>query len=268
MRKHFLHIIFLLIGFACMAQREWLNPSFSLPSINPAFAMSSYSFNKLDAYYNSQNYSSLQGQYSFNSIYTAVGGEINFKSSQDYSFGARAAYHTFLTRNNYHLLLGAQPNWIKTEHSFGVSPNVGLVLASSSHGKWFVGASHSWAPSLKTTEDNILNHADITRLQIARSLFRITRKMNTSLLGLVELNDRRNGGAVYRSSTTFLNFNFNRNKMVSAGWHNSAEQNNMILRVIWHRKISFAAAFSHAFSSQTTPPNTFEFSIQYAFKSK
>ena len=268
MRKQFLHITFLLISLVSIAQREWLNPSFSLPSINPAFAMSSYSFNKLDAYYNSQNYASLQGQYSFNSIYTATGGEVNYKSSIDYSIGVRAAYHTFLTRNNYHLLLGAQPNWIKTEHSFSMSPNVGIVLASSSHGRWFFGASHSWAPSYKTTEDNILNHADITRLQLARSLFRITRSMSTSLLGLIELNDRRNGGALYRSSTAFLNLNFNRNKIVSAGWHNSAEQNNMILRFIWHRKISYAAAFSYAFSSQASPTNTFEFSIQYAFKSK
>jgi hypothetical protein len=249
-------------------QTEWLNTSLALPSLNPAFAVSSHAYNRLNALYTHDGYSSIQGQLNANSIYSAFGGEVNYKDAHHYALGIRAAYHTYFTRNNYHLLIGAQPVLSKSEQSFDTHFRVGLVLSSSEHGKWLIGLS-TWInePTIRFSDYTMIKRRWYSA-QLGTALLRLNRRSVLTLLSTCNYSPETDESKALLQPLVWIKCNHSRFGALALGWRSlSSNNNDLLFRYQFTYIVTMAASYAYRLSKPNDSSNNLiELSLSYKFK--
>jgi hypothetical protein len=244
------------------AQRELLSPAFFYQSTNPAFAVSINSFDRASLAFSPGNKSSFYINKNINSIYSAFGLGADYSQDNGAMVSGLAAYHTYITRNNYHLMFGAQPKiyFAYGDQTFGVKS--GLLLTSSSPGKWLLGITYMYNDPAPGSNYGV--RANGYGLQFGKALFPITRRITTSCSAFIRyfpnqtMLDRAYEGIGYFNVAA-------RNINAGLGAYYSDSANPLILtRLIYYWKINIGATFGWNLRTKypTEVGNTFEISIQ------
>jgi hypothetical protein len=262
--KFIFYILYLILALNTHAQRELLNPVFFYQSTNPAFAVSINSFDRASMAYSPDNKGSFYINKNINSIYGAFGLGADYSQSNGAMVSGLAAYHTYVTKNNYHLMMGVQPKvyFAAGDQSFGVKS--GILLTSSLPGKWLIGMTYIHNDPAPGSNYGL--KANGFGLQFGKALFPITRMVTTSCSAFIRYFPARLGlssGESYEALGYFNAAARRVNAGLGAYYSNSA--NPLVLtRLIYFWKINIGATFGWNLRTKypTEVGNTFEISIQ------
>lgn len=172
-------VSFLLLAVVGNAQFRTLNSAFLTSIENPAFIVSPIDYNKVTTYGSSLGSLSLYGQRNINRLYSAVGGQVTRFSTNDVSVSLRAASHSLMTKNNYHVALGGELTYYNGL-SNQLSWNVGVMGMSRSIGGAAFGLTYSNFEYVTGTFSSALRRqTEVVAGFVAYSIA-LTRKMKLS----------------------------------------------------------------------------------------
>ncbi len=260
--KYIFYILYLILALNTHAQRELLNPVFFYQSTNPAFAVSVNSFDRASMAYSPGNKGSFYINKNINSLYSAIGLGVDYSQDNGAMVSGLLAYHTYITRNNYHLMIGAQPKAFFETGSqyFGIKS--GILLTSSSPGKWLIGLTYMRNDPAPGSNYGV--KANGFGLQFGKALFPITRMVTTSCSAFIRYFPNQMMLSRAYEATGFFNIAA-RNINAGMGAYYSDSANPLILtRLIYFWKINIGATFGWNLRTKypTEVGNTFEISIQ------
>lgn len=135
-------IVFVMLTVASHAQFRTLNSAFHTSVENPAFIVSPMDYNKISLVGSGVETMSLYGQGNINRLYSAVGGQVTRFGTNDVSFSLRAASHSLMTRNNYHVALGGEVSYFNGLSNH-LSWTLGVMATGRQVGRFAFGLTYT-----------------------------------------------------------------------------------------------------------------------------
>lgn len=178
-QRSLLFVAFLSLACVGNAQFRSLNSAFLTSIENVSFMVSPIDYNKVTAFGSSLGNISLYGQRNINRLYSAVGGQVTRFSTNEVAVSLRAASHSLMTRNNYHVALGGELTYY-SGISNQLSWNLGVMGMSRTIGGAAFGLTYSNFEYVTGTFSSTLRRQSEVVAGFVGYSIALTRKMKFS----------------------------------------------------------------------------------------